>query len=469
MRITAHYIFSIIILAIYGERVCPIIESIGQLDWTIRLTVVFTAIFCIRPLIVKWVIAKAHWQKQPQRQFFLEWFLFLVGASILAWYNSYENYADIVSTGKVFLGCTTFGFFIACDMALERQKLITGNLEIMDLSEHDAKVAFPITAKLVAIAVFSLIFMTSIMALVFLKDLYWFIDLEQDNYREGSVTFMRELFFVGGVILAEMTNLIFSFCRNLKQHFNNQNTSMEAVSKGDLNRYVMISSQDEFAVMGRYTNFMIEMLKERNRQLEETRQEIIQRLGRAAEYRDNETGMHVVRMSHFSEALAKKANLSKEQCDLILQASPMHDVGKIGIPDNVLLKPGKLVGEEWTKMQSHVEVGAAILSGSDSPLMQLAEEIAATHHEKYDGTGYPNGLKGEEISIEGRIVPICDVFDALTSVRPYKKAWTVEDAINLIKKEKGKHFDPDLVDKFVSILPEILEIRERYSEKKSAA
>jgi putative two-component system response regulator len=133
----------------------------------------------------------------------------------------------------------------------------------------------------------------------------------------------------------------------------------------------------------------------------------------------------------------------------------------------VLLKPGKLEGEEWTKMQTHVEVGASILSGSDSKLMQLAEEIAATHHEKFDGSGYPKGLKGEDISIEGRIVPICDVFDALTSVRPYKKAWTVEDAIDLLKKEKGKHFDPDLVDIFVSILPEILEIKERYSENKS--
>ncbi len=469
MRITTHYVFSIIILAIYGERVCPIIENIGQLDWTIRLAVVFAGLFLIRPLLIKWIVLKCDWQKQPQRQFLLEGFLFLAGSSILAWYNSYENYADMVSTGKVFLGCATLGFFTACDMALERQKLIKGNLELIDLSKQDSKVAFPITAKLTAIAVFSMVFMTSIMFLVFLKDLYWFIDLEQENYGEGSVNFMRELFFVGGVILVEMTNLIFSFCRNLKLHFNNQNTSMEAVSNGNLDQHVMISSQDEFAVMGRYTNYMIEMLKERNRQLEKTRQEIIQRLGRAAEYRDNETGMHVVRMSHFSEALAKKANLSKEQCDLILQASPMHDVGKIGIPDNVLLKPGKLVGEEWTKMQTHVEVGASILSGSDSKLMQLAEEIAATHHEKYDGTGYPKGLKGEEISIEGRIVPICDVFDALTSERPYKKAWTVEDAMELIKKEKGKHFDPDLVDHFVSILPEILDIKERYSENKSAA
>lgn len=388
---------------------------------------------------------------------------------MLAWYNSYENYADMVSTGKVFLGCTALGFFTACDMALERQKFIQGNQELINLNETSTKVAFPITTKMTILAVFSLVFMTGIMLLVFLKDLYWFIDLEQENYGEARITFMRELLFVGGVILAEMINIIVLFCKNLKLHFNKQNHSMEAVSKGDLNQLVKINSQDEFAVMGHYTNFMIEMLKERNRQLEKTRQEIIQRLGRAAEYRDNETGMHVVRMSHYSQALAKKANLSKERCDLILQASPMHDVGKIGIPDKVLLKPGKLEGEEWTTMQTHVEVGASILSGSDSRLMQLAEEIAATHHEKFDGTGYPKGLKGEEISIEGRIVPICDVFDALTSERPYKKAWTVEDAINLLKREKGKHFDPDLVDKFISILPEILEIRERYSENKAQA
>ncbi|MBT5652684.1 MAG: HD domain-containing protein [Nitrospina sp.] len=464
MRITTHYIFSIIILAIYGERVCPIIESIGQLDWTIRLSVVFTVLFFIRPLFVKWVVLRAEWQKQPQRQFLLEGSLFLVGASLLAWYNSYENYADTVSSAKVFLGCITFGFFTACDMALERQKIITNNEVLVDHNVESTKVVFPITAKLTAVAVFSLIFMTSIMFLVFLKDLYWFIDLEQDNYGQGSLSFLKELLFLGSVILAEMINLIISFCRNLKQFFQNQNASMEAVSKGNLDQHVMISSQDEFSVMGRYTNWMIEMLKKRKLELEKARREIVVRLGRAAEYRDNETGMHVIRMSNYSAALARSAKLPEEQCDLILQASPMHDVGKIGIRDNVLLKPGKLEGDEWVNMKTHVDIGVSILSGGDSEIIQLAQEIAATHHEKYDGTGYPNGLKGEEISITGRIVPICDVFDALTSKRPYKKAWTVEDSIDLMKQEKGKHFDPDLVDKFISILPEILEIRERYSE-----
>jgi hypothetical protein len=464
MRITAHYIFSTIILAIYGERVCPIIESIGQFDWTIRLVVVFSVLLCIRPLLVNKIVLNTDWKNQPQRQFLLELAIFLLGASILAWYNSYENYADLESNAKVLLGCITFGFFTACDMALERQKLTKGNPDMIDSNVESAKITFPITAKLTAVAVFSLIFMTSIMFLVFLKDLYWFIDLDQDNYEQGSVTFLYELLFVGTVILAEMINLIISFCRNLKQFFNIQCDSMVAVSKGNLNQHVLINSQDEFAVMGRHTNWMIEMLKKRNRELEKTRREIVERLGRAAEYRDNETGMHVIRMSNYSEALARAASLPEEQCDLILQASPMHDVGKIGIRDNVLLKPGKLEGDEWTNMKTHVDIGVSILSGGDSKIIQLAQEIAATHHEKYDGTGYPKGLKGEEISISGRIVPICDVFDALTSVRPYKKAWTVEDAIDLLKQEKGKHFDPDLVDKFVSILPEILEIRERYSE-----
>ena len=469
MRVTVHYIFSIVALAFYGEKVCPLLETIGKLEWSLRLVVVFTVLFLIRPLLVKSIVLKTVWQKQSQFQFLLELALFVVGALALGWYNSFENDASLGNNAKVYLGCTMFGFFIACDMALERQKLIAEDPDLVTGNIESAKVTFPITAKLTAVAVFSLIFMTSIMFLVFLKDLYWFIDLGQDNYGQGSFFFLQELLFVGSVILAEMVNLIVSFCRNLKQFFHNQNASMEAVSNGNLDQHVMISSQDEFSVMGHYTNWMIEMLKKRNHELEKARREIVVRLGRAAEYRDNETGMHVIRMSNYSAALARAAKLPEEQCDLILQASPMHDVGKIGIRDSILLKPGKLDDEEWLNMKTHVNIGVSILSGGDSQIIQLAQEIAATHHEKYDGTGYPNGLKGEGISIAGRIVPVCDVFDALTSVRPYKEAWTVEDAIELLKREKGKHFDPDLVDKFISILPEILEIRARYSETSAEA
>ena len=143
-----------------------------------------------------------------------------------------------------------------------------------------------------------------------------------------------------------------------------------------------------------------------------------------------------------------------------MHAAPMHDVGKIGIPDNVLLKPGKLDPEEWELMKAHTTIGARILDGANSEPLLLAREIALSHHEKWDGSGYPHGLSGNDIHLGGRIVALADVFDALTSERPYKKAWTVDAAIDLIRENKGRHFDPELVDIFEKLLPEIIAIRE---------
>ncbi|MBL4693148.1 MAG: HD domain-containing protein, partial [Magnetovibrio sp.] len=206
-------------------------------------------------------------------------------------------------------------------------------------------------------------------------------------------------------------------------------------------------------------------LQKRNLELDKTRLEVIRRLGRAGEYRDNETGMHVVRMSKSSQVLALAAGLGEERSQQILHASPMHDVGKIGIPDGILLKPGKFEPDEWEVMKTHVEIGTDIIGNDPSQLMQLARLIALTHHEKWDGTGYPNNLKGVDIPIEGRICAICDVFDALTSERPYKKSWSVEDAVNLINEQSGKQFDPDLVVLFNECLPQMLEIREKYADE----
>jgi len=204
----------------------------------------------------------------------------------------------------------------------------------------------------------------------------------------------------------------------------------------------------------------------RTRELHDTRLKIIQRLGRAGEYRDNETGMHVIRMSKSSQKLALAAGLGESYAELILNASPMHDVGKIGIADSILLKPGKLDKDEFDTMKTHAQIGADIIGNDSSDLMKMARSIAITHHEKWDGSGYPNGLKGEETPIEGRISAICDVFDALTSVRPYKKAWPVEKALSLINSESGKHFDPDLVPLFNEIFPDIITIREEYGDDK---
>ena len=199
-------------------------------------------------------------------------------------------------------------------------------------------------------------------------------------------------------------------------------------------------------------------------ELRETRLQIVQRLGRAAEYKDNETGLHVIRMSHFSQLLALAAGCSPAWAEDLLNAAPMHDVGKIGIPDAVLRKPGPLDADEWATMRRHPEIGVEIIGEHPSGVLQLAREIALAHHEKWDGSGYPRGLAGEAIPLSARIVAIADVFDALTTRRPYKEPWPVQEAMNHIAAQAGKHFDPALVALFAPLLPQLLEIRARWAE-----
>jgi putative two-component system response regulator len=203
---------------------------------------------------------------------------------------------------------------------------------------------------------------------------------------------------------------------------------------------------------------------ERTAQLHETRMKIIQRLGRAAEYKDNETGMHVIRMSHYSRILGLAAGMSEHEADLLMNAAPMHDIGKIGIPDRILQKAGDLDENEWTIMQRHALIGAEILGNDDSALLQMARTIALTHHEKWDGSGYPQGLVGEEIPRVARIVAIADVFDALTSERPYKSAWSIEDATDALRAGAGTHFDPLLVELFLEQMDRLLEIRATFTD-----
>ena len=206
-------------------------------------------------------------------------------------------------------------------------------------------------------------------------------------------------------------------------------------------------------------------VRERTEQLEQSRIDLIRRLGRAAEYRDNETGMHVIRMSQTTRLLARAAGLPDAQTELLFLAAPMHDVGKIGIPDGILLKPGKLDAEEWAVMKTHTLIGAEIIGEQDSPLLEMARLVALTHHEKWDGSGYPYGLAGTAIPLEGRIVSIADVYDALTSVRPYKRAWSSEEAIAYLREEAGRSFDPSLVALFIDLLPQILEVGARYRDE----
>ncbi|MDF1577899.1 MAG: response regulator [Desulfobulbales bacterium] len=220
-----------------------------------------------------------------------------------------------------------------------------------------------------------------------------------------------------------------------------------------------------------YTEEMNQLVIERTRKLQETEEEVrlsrdetICCLARAAEFRDNETAQHTIRMGSYCQLLAEKAKLDPETCKRIGDASPLHDVGKIGIPDQILLKPGRVTPEEFEIIKTHCDIGYRILGDSSSELLKMAATIALSHHEKVDGSGYPRGLAGDAIPIAGRIAAVCDVFDALTFDRIYKKAFSIEKSIEILKEGRGSHFDAKLLDLFLASLDEILLIKTHYAE-----
>ena len=190
-----------------------------------------------------------------------------------------------------------------------------------------------------------------------------------------------------------------------------------------------------------------------SRELEEAQFEMLARLAAAAEFRDDDTGQHTRRVGDLSVTIAQHLGLPEAEIELIRLAAPLHDLGKIAIPDAILGKPGKLTGEEFDQMKTHTTIGAEMLAGSPFALVEMAEQIALTHHEKWDGSGYPSGLAGDAIPMAGRIVAVADVFDALTHSRPYKPAWSTADAVAEIQSQSGRHFDPKVLAAFLSVAP----------------
>lgn len=212
------------------------------------------------------------------------------------------------------------------------------------------------------------------------------------------------------------------------------------------------------------TRVLEDRVRARTAELFASRQQIIRRLGRAAEFRDNETGNHVIRMSYYARLIAQAIGLGPEATELLFNTASMHDIGKIGIPDAVLLKPGPLTKAEWAVMRQHPEIGAEIIGEHDDELLQTARTIALTHHERFDGSGYPRGLIGEDIPLFGRIVAIADVFDALMTARPYKPAMPIDETLQVMGRNTGLHFDPALMEVLPSVLPDMLRINATYAD-----
>ena len=227
----------------------------------------------------------------------------------------------------------------------------------------------------------------------------------------------------------------------------------------------MLTLNDARKKLADQAAWLAEEVRKATHEVVERERETVIRLSRAAEFRDPETGAHILRMAHFSQIIARGMGLSESDQYLLLEAAPMHDIGKVGIADKILLKPGRLEPEEFEIMKRHATIGYELLQGSSSRVLQAGAEIARGHHEKFDGSGYPQGLKGEDIPIFSRIVAVADVFDALTSERPYKKAWDVEAAVDFLKAGSGSHFDPACVTAFLNAWDDVQQVRARYSEE----
>lgn len=227
----------------------------------------------------------------------------------------------------------------------------------------------------------------------------------------------------------------------------------------------MLALRRSHVALARRAHTLAEEVRQATLAIYAREKETILRLSKAAEFRDPETGAHILRMAHYSRLIAAHLGLPADEQEAILEAAPMHDVGKLGTPDHILLKPGKLTAEEFATMKRHAEIGYEILHGSAAPMLQVAAEIALTHHEKFNGSGYPRGLAGEGIPLYGRIVAVADVFDALTSERPYKPAWDIPRALELLRAERGAHFDADCVDAFLHDLEAVMAVRERFQDE----
>mgnify|MGYP005989720867 FL=1 len=279
------------------------------------------------------------------------------------------------------------------------------------------------------------------------------------------------MIYIGALMIFIAIVLAITFGNILKNDTKMIIKNINTVKLGDYNNTQTINRPDElgeisFAIkdMSKSIKDGIEQTEELHGEITNTQKEIIYTMGEIAETRSKETGNHVKRVAEYSYILAIKAGLSEEEASILKLASPMHDIGKVGIPDNILNKPGKLTFEEFEIMKTHAQLGFEMLRHSKKPILQAASIVSREHHEKYNGLGYPRGLKEKEIHIFARITAVADVFDALGSDRVYKKAWNDEKIFKLFNEEKGKHFDPDIIELFFENINELFKIRAMFKD-----
>lgn len=478
MRAAVHYLIALIVIPIYGINVCPFLESLAP--WQVALPVALALIvqFGLRAPLYSRLVASHPLAHRVSRLFWLELLLFVATALLLMVYNHLYYDFPLASGLKVLVGVVGLGFYTAVDLALSEELEVAARVE-----EGRERVTldgrpFSMVRKVRLFATVTILLLVSIFMLLVIKDLDWLVTVGATiPPSEAQRSIILEFIFVLAVVLPHTLNIIHSYARNLRRILNSQTGVMGRVSRGDYALRVPVASNDEFGVIAGHTNEMVDRIIERSEELSRTRDVTILTLASLAETRDNETGAHILRTQHYVRVLANQLKdepgfadeLTPENIELIFKSAPLHDVGKVGIPDAILLKPDKLTAEEFTIMKTHAKLGADSLAvaerrlGSNS-FLRYAGQIALSHHEKWDGSGYPRGLKGEDIPLSGRLMAVADVYDALISKRVYKPAFPHEKAMDIIKEGGGNHFDPRVVAALAATEQQFLEIAAHYSD-----
>lgn len=478
-RAAAHFLSTFVFLSIYGTQICPFLESLSPVQLGAPIAAVLAAACLLRQPLHTRFIDPAAPADQSRLAFALDWGIFVSAGLVLTAFNSVVHGFPAGSGLKLSLGLVTLGFFGAVDLSLERERGMIERFRRTGEQMALGQSHLPVSTKLGLFTTLTVTFTVTVLFLVMSKDLDWLTRSAQDlRTGEAQRAILIEFLFVALVMLGHLLNATVSYARNLRQFFQNQNGVLAAATGGRLDGRVPVSSNDDFGVMAQYTNQMIASLDERTTLLQRTQDVTILTLASLAETRDNETGAHILRTQRYVRALAMQLrdhprfrnHLSDEAIELIYKSAPLHDVGKVGIPDAILLKPGKLTDEEWGVMRTHPQLGASALRSAEDALgsnsfLRYAREIALTHHEKWDGSGYPAGLVGEAIPVSGRLMALADVYDALITRRVYKPAWSHERAAQTVREGAGSHFDPAVVAAFLAAEEEFRAIARQFSDE----
>jgi len=462
LEVWGHHVIGLVLFVLYGIAVCPFLDEMNRLNLVVEVSFVYALIllaqshFATRERSVRWVFIRSM-------------MAFTLGGILLGIGNTFFYGYPVASGFKILIGMLLLGSFISADMALKAQyeesaQRVKQNQERLAEKAH------------------SVVHIVTVFLLMVVKDLDWLAMIgESVKLEDALLSVLLETSFLFLVSLGYAARIIYSYSKNLRLSFDNQIAILNKVSQGSRHSRVPVIRNDELGTIARHTNQMIQTLGEKELEVLQTRDVAILGLASLAEARDNETGAHILRTQHYVKTLAEylatqptyQGQLEPDTIESLFKSAPLHDVGKVGIPDRILLKPDKLTDEEFTLMKKHTIIGANALRKAESdldqhvstPFLQFAVEIAESHHEKWDGSGYPRGLVGEGIPLSARLMALADVYDALISERVYKSAFSHEKAKGIILRGKGSHFDPSIVDAFMACEQQFVAIAKNFSDR----